>query len=129
MFFKHLFLLLDRFVSILLFLFYFQKVCPFFSPIMFYSVMLLAMSTLSDCRYWTWVDLDCEVDLIKSFLESAHISLKLPSVPWYVVRIYSSLSNKYVGWNNCIGWQFFVLPADLLHTYFFKIQYALTIET
>ena len=61
------------------------------------------MSTLSDCRYWTWVDLDCEVDLIKSFPESAHISLKLPSVPWYVVRIYSSLSNKYVGWNNCTG--------------------------
>ena len=78
------FLLLDRFVSILLFLFYFQKVLPFFSPIIFYSVMLLAMSTLSDCRYWTWVDLDCEVDLIKSFPESAHISLKLASVPWYV---------------------------------------------
>ena len=83
--FKHLFLLLDRFVSIRLFLFYFQKVRPLFSPIMFYSVILLAMSTLSDCRYWTWVDLDCEVDLIKSFPESAHISLKLASVPWYVI--------------------------------------------
>ena len=26
---------------------------------------------------------------------------------------YSRLLNKYEGWNNCVGWQFFVLLAEL----------------
>ena len=32
-------------------------------------------------------------------------------------RKYSSLPNRYVGWNNYVGWQSFVLPAELFNTF------------
>ena len=30
---------------------------------------------------------------------------------------YPSLSNEYIGWNNCVGWQFFDLTAELFPTF------------
>ena len=45
-----------------------------------------------------------------------HISIS------YYVFTYSNLSNNYVGWNDCIGWQFFVLTIYRITYSFPKIS-------